>query len=184
MGKLLKQIARFGVVGITCFLIDFIVYTVFNIIFRGTGIADLFEQYYMLSKLISTTISMICNYLLSMKFVFTRKDDMSRRREFIIFVILSVIGLILAEVILYTGMDLIDPHWPWLVGVLRWWGALFGMTQAGAEETFWVLVSTAIVMCYNFISRKLMLEKKPEQEKKAGSPTDGASQSETDGGKA
>ena len=160
MTKLLKQIASFGIVGVICFVIDFGVYTILNMLFRGMGFAERFAQYYLISKFVSVVVSMICNYLLSMRFVFTRKDDLSRGREFLIFVVLSVIGLILAEVILYTGMDLIDPHWPWLVGVITWWGDRFGMTQAGAEETFWVLASTAIVMCYNFISRKCSLEGK------------------------
>ena len=160
MSKLLGQIARFGVVGIVCFFIDFGIYTVLNILFRSVGFDGVFAQYYLLSKLVSVIVSMVCNYLLSMKFVFTRKDDMSRRREFTIFVVLSVIGLLLAEAILYLGMGIISPNWPWLTGVIGWWGALFNMSQAGAEETFWVLVSTAIVMCYNFISRKMTLEKK------------------------
>ncbi|MBR5116468.1 MAG: GtrA family protein [Lachnospiraceae bacterium] len=160
MKKLLAQIAKFGVVGVICFFIDFGIYTVLNIIFRRTGFAESFPWYYLLSKLVSVIVSMICNYLLSMKFVFTRKDDMSRKKEFLIFVVLSVIGLILAEAILYLGMDIIDPHWNWLTGVIGWWGRLFGMTQAGSEETFWVLVSTAIVMCYNFVSRKMTLEQK------------------------
>ena len=164
MDRLLKQIAKFGVVGVVCFLIDFIIYTLLNAAFRRTGFALRFSHYYLLSKLVSVIVSMVANYLLSMKFVFKRKDDMSRRREFLIFVVLSVIGLLLSELILYVGMGLIDPHWGWLRRVLAFWADVFRLTYPATEETFWVLVSTAIVMCYNFISRKLTLEQKEPAE--------------------
>ena len=174
--KLLGQIGKFGIVGVICFLIDFVVYTILNYIFVNTGMSEQIDRvfneligtvdktwYAGLSKLISTVVSMIVNYILSMKYVFTRKDDMSRRREFLIFVILSVIGLVIAEIILYVGKNVIDPAWPWLAGengIFGWCAHLTGRTREFFEDTFWMLGSTAIVMCYNFISRKLTLEKK------------------------
>lgn len=171
--KLMKQIGKFGIVGVVCFLIDFIVYTILNYVFVSTGMSSQIDQavnsvigsadktYYAgLSKLVSTVVSMIVNYILSMKYVFTRKDNISRRREFLIFVILSVIGLAIAEIILYAGKNIIDPAWPWLVSIFAWFGKITGRTKEFFEDTFWMLGSTAIVMCYNFISRKLTLEKK------------------------
>ena len=160
MSKLLGQIAKFGVVGVVCFLIDFGVYSILNRIFWNIGFAEAFPYYYLISKFVSVAVSMVCNYLLSMKFVFTRKDDMSRKTEFVIFAVLSVIGLVLAEIILYLGMDVLGPAFPALADLIAWFGGLFGLTRNGSEETCWVLVSTAIVMCYNFVSRKLLLEKK------------------------
>ena len=95
------------------------------------------------------TISVVVNYVLSMKFVFERKEDMSRRKEFVIFVILSVIGLGVNEVILLAC------------------SAVYEGSTALMEvfsDTLWFaaskVIATAIVMVYNFVSRKIFLEKK------------------------
>ena len=42
MKNLLAQIAKFGVVGVLCFFIDFGLYTISNVIFRATGFAAAF----------------------------------------------------------------------------------------------------------------------------------------------
>ena len=107
MKKLLAQIAKFGIVGVLCFFIDFGLYTVSNIAFRATGFAAAFEYYYLIAGLIGFSVSMIVNYLLSMKYVFERKDDLSRQKEFIIFFVLSLIGMGINELVLYVGIDLI-----------------------------------------------------------------------------
>ena len=95
---------------------------------------------------------MIVNYLLSMKYVFERRDNLSRHREFVIFFILSLIGMGINEIVLYVGIDMIYQHWNWM----RSW------MSSGLAETFFKLAATGIVMVYNFISRKIFLEKKPE----------------------
>ena len=81
MQKLLAQIMKFGVVGVIATVIDF---GIMNLLHYGLG----------LNILIANTsgfiISLIFNYLASMKYVFAHKEGMSRRREFIIFVVLSV----------------------------------------------------------------------------------------------
>ena len=79
---------KFGVVGVIATVIDF---GIMNLLHYGLG----------LNILIANTsgfiISLIFNYLASMKYVFAHKEGMSRRREFIIFVVLSVIGLVLND---------------------------------------------------------------------------------------
>lgn len=152
MKKLLAQIAKFGIVGVLCFFIDFGLYTVSNIAFRATGFAAAFEYYYLIAGLIGFSVSMIVNYLLSMKYVFERKDDLSRQKEFIIFFVLSLIGMGINELVLYVGIDLIYRNWAWMQS---WMSSAFA-------ETFFKLGATGIVMIYNFISRKKFLEKKDE----------------------
>ena len=78
MINLIKQFLKFGVVGVICFVIDFTLYTTLN--FLGCP--------YLISGVISFVVSVVVNYLLSMKFVFERREDISRRREFIVYVIL------------------------------------------------------------------------------------------------
>jgi putative flippase GtrA len=146
MKKLFAQLIKFGFVGGLCFLIDFAISTILFDLLNGkltpngaTAVGGFF----------GFTVSVIINYLLSMKFVFERKEDMSRKKEFVIFVILSVIGLGLNEVILlicrgiYNGNESLNT----LVGDTLW----FAISK---------IIATAIVMVYNFVSRKIFLEKK------------------------
>ncbi|MFR9006855.1 MAG: GtrA family protein [Collinsella aerofaciens] len=46
------------------------------------------------------------NYILSMKYVFVHKEDMSRRREFVIFSVLSAIGLGLNGLYMFICVNL------------------------------------------------------------------------------
>lgn len=97
MGKIIQQFLKFGVVGALCFVIDTGLYTICNFI----GIP------YLISGVIGFSVSVVVNYLLSMKYVFVRRDDLSRKKEFTIYLILSIIGLGLNELILFVCVDLI-----------------------------------------------------------------------------
>lgn len=131
---------KFGLVGALCFMIDYGLYSVLC----------LSGMYYLLAALIGFTVSVVVNYLLSMKFVFTRKDNMNRKAEFTIFLVLSIIGLGLNEVIIYACYDGLYLH---VVEVRE-------MMSADAAKLIGKLVATAIVMIFNFITRKIFLEKK------------------------
>lgn len=72
MKKLIDQIMRFGIVGVLAFFIDYGVMV---------ALTELFGVYYLLSACISFTVSVIFNYVCSMKFVFTRREDISRARN-------------------------------------------------------------------------------------------------------
>lgn len=128
MIELIKQLIKFGFVGGICFVID---YGVMVLLTEVAGLE------YLLSCGISFTVSVIANYLLSMKFVFERKDTLDRRIEFIIFVVMSVIGLGLTELLMWVFVD-----------------------KANIHYMISKIVVTAIVMVYNFVTRKLLLEKK------------------------
>ena len=140
MMKLVEQIIKFGLVGVLCTLIDFACYTGCNMI----GIP------YLISGVIGFTVSVIFNYILSMRYVFVRREDISRSREFIVFVILSVVGLLLNEFLLYVCVDLIYMQMAWMQE----------MFNRDIAEIVAKLCATVVVMIYNFVSRKLILEKK------------------------
>ena len=148
-----QQIARFGLVGVICFIIDYAVYRLANLFFEQTGIAEGFPQYIYVSLAAGFVVSVIVNYILSMRFVFVRKDDMSRKREFTIFLILSIIGLGVNELCMFIGMDVIYANWPWLQEL---------MSKGFAQNWFFKFGATGVVMVYNFITRKIFLEKKDE----------------------
>lgn len=140
------QLIKFGFVGGLCFLIDFVIATVLFHFMNGTFSKDVAT---LTGGFTGFTVSVIVNYILSMKFVFERREDMNRRTEFIIFIVLSVIGLGLNEVILLICGRLYDAD---------------GFMKDIFMDTMWFaaskIVATAIVMIYNFVTRKLFLEKK------------------------
>lgn len=126
VGKLIAQFMKFGVVGVIAFVID---YGLLALLTEAFGVN------YLVSATISFTVSVIFNYLASMRYVFTHKEDMSRRREFVIFVVLSVIGLIINNLCMWAGVELLGIH--------------YLITK---------IVATAIVMIWNFVTRKIFLD--------------------------
>lgn len=133
MRKLLEQFLKFGLVGAIAFCIDYGVLMI---------LSQLFGVDPVLSSGISFCVSVIFNYFASMKYVFARRDDMSRQREFIIFIALSVVGLGINQIVMIAGTAALGA------------GAL--------AVTFTKVVATAVVMVWNFVSRKKWLEAKPE----------------------
>lgn len=149
MSKLMEQIMKFGVVGVVCFLIDFVITMVVSTLLRTQAGVEIGTAA-LIGAFFGFTISVIINYLLSMKYVFTRKEDMDRRKEFVIFTILSLIGLGIHEVIIMLSIDVIYGNWVWLKSWLS-----PTLATAGAK-----IFATGIVMVYNFITRKKFLEQK------------------------
>ena len=126
MKKLFAQFMKFGVVGVIAFLIDFGVMVL---------LTEAFGVPYIISTTVSFVVSVIFNYVASMRYVFKRKDDMSRRREFIIFVALSVAGLGIKDRFMWLMVD----H-------------LF------IDYRISKIVVTFIVAVWNFVTRKIFLE--------------------------
>ena len=131
MRKLIEQFLKFGIVGVIAFCID---YGVLMLLSQVFGVDPV------LSAAISFCVSVIFNYLASMKYVFERRDDMSRQREFVIFIALSVVGLVINEIIMAAGTA--------------------ALGSGAFAVTFIKLVATAVVMVWNFLSRKKWLEAK------------------------
>ncbi|MCR5527181.1 MAG: GtrA family protein [Lachnospiraceae bacterium] len=143
MSALIAQILKFGVVGGISFVIDFAVYSAIIAVFGKE------KTTVMIAAFFGFVISVIFNYVSSMKYVFVHDENMDKRKEFTIFVILSVIGLGLNEAI--------------IMGVLHIYDAV-AMLQSGIlwdfKEQIGKIIATGIVMIYNFITRKIFIEKK------------------------
>mgnify|MGYP002076126583 FL=1 len=150
MKNLFAQIMKFGVVGAVCFGIDYIIgYSVMKIIVKLGG-GTLFELASMAGSALGFTVSVIINYILSFKFVFERKEDLDRRKEFVAFIILSVIGLGLNQLIIWICVGPVYGNITFLRNILN-----YDLAYTGAK-----VIATAIVMVYNFVTRKIFLEKK------------------------
>ena len=141
MKRLMEQIIKFGIVGFFCFLIDYGITVVFT---------NVFGVHYLVSKFLGFVVSAIVNYILSIKFVFTNKKEMDKKKEFSVFIILSAFGLIINEIVMFICMDVLFPA----SGLLQRYITRELMVSVSS------VVATGIVMIYNFISRKLFLERK------------------------
>lgn len=125
--KLLIQIIKFIIVGGIATIIDFGVFYVLH---------ELFHVPTLYSNIISFSVSVVYNYIASVKWVFdVKKTD--PKKQFIVFMALSILGLILNTAIVYVTID-----------ILKWWSMLSKV------------IATGIVMVFNFITRKIFLEKK------------------------
>ena len=132
MKKPIAQIMKFGVVGVICFFID---YGLMIFLTEAMNIS------YLISSGISFTVSVIVNYILSLKYVFVAEEGNNKIVEFLIFVLLSTIGLGINQLLMWMCVERLN---------------IFYMISK--------IAVTGIVMVYNFITRKLILEKKDEKQ--------------------
>lgn len=121
------QIIKFGIVGVLAFLIDYGI-----MVF----LTDFFSVYYLLASTVSFSISLIFNYICSMKFVFSRREEGNTKKEFILFIGLSVLGLGINQLSMLIFVEKLD----FMVKISK-------------------IFATAIVMVWNFVTRKILIEK-------------------------
>ena len=127
MNNLLMQLFKFGLVGVVATVLDFL------FLFLLT---DVFGIYYLLSAAVSFVLSTLFNYVASMRFVFNSKFTKDEKTKgLLLFTILSVIGLLLNQFLMWLFVEKI---------------ALYYMLAK--------IVATFFVMAWNFISRKIWLE--------------------------
>ena len=129
MRGLLSQVARFSVVGFAAFVVD---YGVLMLLSQVGGVNPV------LAAGISFVVSVIFNYLASMRFVFRRRDDLSRGRELAIFVALSLVGLGINELLMWLGVTVLG--------------------DSALAVTATKVCATAVVMVWNFLSRRRWLD--------------------------
>ena len=129
--KLLLQILRFAVVGGIAFVIDF-------------GLLLLLTEYvgfnYLLSATISFIVSVIVNYLLSIAWVFTSAKGQAKSKtksaiQIVLFFVLSTCGLFINNGIMWFSVEILAISY--IIGKL---------------------VATFVVMVFNFVTRKILLE--------------------------
>ena len=126
MRHLFEQLVKFGIVGVLATILEWIIfYICTNII----GI------HYAISTAIGFSISTVFNYWASVKFVFDVNKEKDPKTNFILFIVFSIIGLGLNELILWICIEKF---------------ALYNMIGK--------IIATAIVMVFNFITRKIFLE--------------------------
>lgn len=149
--KRLCEIVRFVIVGGLATLIDMFVMGVVLYIFDPSLYPNFFNVFYgggdptTIATVIGTgtgfVVSLIFNYLLSVIFVYEDKGNSKTAKGVILFVVLSVIGML-----------------------INMGGMWFGYDVCGINEWITKIIMTLIVLVYNYVTRKLFIFKKGKDE--------------------
>lgn len=126
---LAEQFLKFGVVGALATVVD---YGILMLLSQAAGCDPL------PASVVSYLVSLAFNYLASMRYVFERRDDLSRRRELAAFMALSAVGLVINSLLIGVGT------------------AFFG--DGALSVTLAKALATLVVGIWNFWSRKHWLE--------------------------
>lgn len=126
-----RQAVRFAAAGVAAFLVD---YGTLMALTQGLGWDAV------VAAAVSFTISLALNYLLSMRYVFKRRNDIGRGKEAGLFAALSLAGLGINEAVMAAGTRLLGTG-PIAVSAVK-------------------VAATGIVMVWNFLSRKRWVEGK------------------------
>ncbi len=124
--ELLIQIFKFLIVGGTATIIDWIIY---YLLYNYINLSPL------IANILSFSISVVYNYYISIKWVFNVNNEKNKRNVFIGFIVLSIIGLLITELLLWIFINIL-----------------------GINIMLSKIISTIIVMIFNFITRKIFLE--------------------------
>ena len=90
---------------------------------------------------ISFSVSVVVNYILSITVVFDADKEANKAKQFFVFLILSIIGLGINTLIMWAGTGILDQYMSRSYMLVK-------------------IFATAVVMVYNFITRKIFIEKK------------------------
>ena len=90
----------------------------------------------LVASAISFSASVVVNYILSMLFVFKGSED-NKVKEFLLFVALSAGGLLINQFIMWIGTEIMTAYYIWVK-----------------------VFATIFIPIYNFVTRKIFLEKK------------------------
>ena len=114
------------------------------------GLTELAGVPSLISSGCSYTISTVVNYILSVTVVFDADKEANKAAQFTLFVILSLIGLGINELMMWGGTS-------WLAGLMEQNAKLSSLSRYAYMIV--KIFATAVVMVYNFITRKIFIEK-------------------------
>ncbi|MDO5820146.1 MAG: GtrA family protein [Methanobrevibacter sp.] len=118
------QFFRYIFVGGTAFIVDFFFLYFFS---------DICGIYYLISAVLSFIISVLVNYVMSTRWVFNQDNIGNKVLEFNLFILISTIGLVFTEILLYFFTDIVGLYY--LVSKI---------------------ISSIIVLFWNFLARRVM----------------------------
>ena len=122
--NIMIQFFRYVFVGGTAFVVDFFFLFFFS---------DICGIYYLVSAVFSFIISVLVNYVMSTRWVFNQDNIENKVVEFNLFMLISTIGLVFTEILLYFFTDICGIHY--LISKI---------------------ISAVIVLFWNFLARRVM----------------------------
>ncbi len=140
MKKLYLQIIKYSLTGVMSAIADFIVF----------GLLGIMQIHHIIANICSYSCSAAVNYWMSVNFVFGHRDGWSEKKEFAVFVILSMTGMFVNTFFLWLFYDVIYVN-------------VAGQGTADADNTAKMICKTGamvILLICNFISKKLFFEMK------------------------
>jgi len=119
--RVFRQFIKFGLVGVSSTVIDWGIYLILT---RFAGI------YYLMAKILSFSFAVINSYVWNRRWTF-RSNDPQKLRQFIKFLIIALVGVVLNTLIMYIVVDYIH-----------------------LNDLYGLVISSAIVMFWNFLANK------------------------------
>lgn len=141
---LVHELAKFGIVGAVCYVIDV---GLFNVLHSGAGVGPL------TSKTISTIVAATCAYLGNRHWSFTHRARTGLRREYSLFVVLNAVGLVITLATL---------------GFSRY---VLGLTSLLAVNIAGNVIGTGLATCFRFWAYKRFVFLHPEHPRAVAAAT-------------
>lgn len=135
MRELLQQFAKFAVAGVLSFGVETaVLYALHEFLGLHTVVASV----------VAYVTSITFNYIVSMRHIYTHREELSRRREYGIYLLLAAVGLALNTAIMWLASE------------------AFVAAGVDYEHSKWYLLvkvgATALVGLWNFFSRRHWLD--------------------------
>ncbi|MDO4567971.1 MAG: GtrA family protein [Clostridia bacterium] len=143
------QFIKFGLVGVSNTIVDFVVYTV---------LVTFTPLSYVLSQVISYTCGVLNSYLLNTAWTF-REERKRNIKEFAEFVLVNVVSLGVSIGILYLCTNYVFADGVLAQGLMDISGGLFDTVEK-AIEILSKIVATPIAIIVNFVGNKLLVFRK------------------------
>lgn len=121
----LIQLLRYGFVGACAYTVDFGSLIIFT---------EFLNIHYLISAALAFILGLITNYLLSIFWVFSKRSMEDKRKEFVVFTIIGMVGLGFNELFIWIFTEMAQFHY--LISKL---------------------ISTVFVFFWNFAARKKLL---------------------------
>ena len=116
-----RQFVKFGIVGASSTIIDWGIYLL---------LTRTFGLFYLMAKILSFSVAVLNSYIWNRRWTF-RSNDPAKLRQFIKFLTISIVGVVLNALIMYLSVDYLY-----------------------LNDIYGLVFATVIVMFWNFLANK------------------------------
>lgn len=116
-----RQFVKFGLVGLSSAVIDWGIYL---------ALTRIFGVFYLMAKILSFSVALFNSYTWNRRWTF-RSQDSAKLRQFIKFLTISIVGVVLNSLIMYLAVE-----------------------HLKVSDIYGLFLASAIVMIWNFLANK------------------------------